>query len=279
MPSALGQCKYGKTVAWAQQPRFGHAWSGGGWQSVLRCTLRDGLVRPTDKRTEVTSAGVATMPLSSTFTLRSLFRSGVAGDSPIGGSGDLGLVGLAGVVSHGSGGVEDAAALEDDGAHPGSGIDVSSTSLRGCFAALSSSGSRGARLTCPMCSWHPVPFRSRLRIRGSRWWFTVGVGYRWQWCVPNVFIPLSRSSLWWPASGRCQGLPRRPFLVCNSFCRPAPVLGQYPDRSRAENHSLAPNDVFVSVRVPAQPASVYELCLAFLQMCSRPSCQNQLSKR
>ena len=87
------------------------------------------------------------MPLSSTLTLRSLFGSGVAGDSPIGGSGDLGLVGLAGVVSHGSGGVEDAAALEDDGALPGSGIDVSSTSLRGVVATLSSSGS-GSGLSC-----------------------------------------------------------------------------------------------------------------------------------
>ena len=58
-----------------------------------------------------TSARASTRPLSSTFTLRSLFGSGVAGDSPIGESGDLGLVGLAGVVSHGSGGVEDAAAL------------------------------------------------------------------------------------------------------------------------------------------------------------------------
>ena len=84
------------------------------------------------------------MPLSSTFTLRNLFGSGVAGDSPIGGSG---LVGLAGVVSHESSGVEDAAAVEDDDAPPGSGIDVSSTSLRGCFAALSSSGSGGG-LSC-----------------------------------------------------------------------------------------------------------------------------------
>ena len=91
--------------------------------------------------TSETPARAATRPLSSTFTLRSLFGSGVAGDSPIGGSGDLRLVGLAGVVSQGSGGVEDAAALEDDGAPPGSGIDVSSTSLRGVFAALSSSGS------------------------------------------------------------------------------------------------------------------------------------------
>ena len=121
-------------------------------------------------------------------------------------------------------------------------------------------------------------FRSRLRIRGSRWWFSVGIWHRWQWCVPNGFIPLFSSSLWWSAR-RCRGLPRRPFHVCNSFCRPAPLLRQSPDRSRAENHIFAPNDVFVGVGVPAQPTSVHKLCLAFLQMCSRPSCQNQLSRR
>ena len=80
-------------------------------------------------------------------------------------------------------------------------------------------------------------FRSRLRIRGSRWWFLVGIGHR-QWCVPSRFIPFSSSSLWWPASRRCRGLPRRPFHVGNSFCRPAPVLGQSPERSRAEKPHL-----------------------------------------
>ena len=135
-----------------------------------------------------------------------------------------------------------------------------------------------AHLVCPTCSWHPVPFQ----ISPSNPRISVMVLGRWASLAvvrSKGFIPLSSSSLWWPASRRCRGLPRRPFHVCNSFCRPAPVLGQSPDRSRAESPSFAPNDVFVGVRVPAQPTSIHKLCLAFLQMCSTPSCQNQLSKR
>ena len=50
--------------------------------------------------------------------------------------------------------------------------------------------------------------------------------------------------------------------VCDSFRRPTPVLCQTPDSSRAENPRLAPNSVFVCVRVPAHPTVVYKLCLA-----------------
>ena len=56
-----------------------------------------------------------------------------------------GLVGLTGIVSHGLTGVEDAAAVDDVDAPPGSGDEVLST--RGCFTALSSSGRR-SDLSC-----------------------------------------------------------------------------------------------------------------------------------
>ena len=140
--------------------------------------------------TSVTSAVEATMSMSSTFTLRSPFGSGVAGDTSTGGSSDLCLVGLAGVVSHGLGGVEDAAAAEDDGAASLGQASMSPfTSLRGCFCSS---------FIVWFWTWSLLHiwfvrrargiqylFRSRLRIRGSRWRFSVGIGHRWQWYVPN----------------------------------------------------------------------------------------------
>ena len=103
-------------------------------------------------------------------------------------------------------------------------------------------------------------------------------GRSWQRCVPEGFIPLSSSCLCWPAPRHCRGFPRRPFHVCDSFHGTTAVLCQSPDCSRAENRSLAPNNVFVCVRVAAQPTAENKLCLAFLQVRYCPPCQNQLSQ-
>ena len=113
--------------------------------------------------------------LSSTFTLRALFGSRVAGDSqmgafPRGGPGNLGLVGLTGVVSHGLTGVEDAAAADGDDAALGSGGVVLST--RGCFTALEATSR--VNLAYPTCSWLPVPFQislsaQQISVAVARW--------------------------------------------------------------------------------------------------------------
>ena len=67
--------------------------------------------------TSVISAIVATILWSSTVALRNFFGKGDTSDFSVtlsGGPGDLGLVGLTGVVTHGSGGVECVAVVDDD---------------------------------------------------------------------------------------------------------------------------------------------------------------------
>ena len=121
-----------------------------------------------------------------------------------------------------------------------------------------------AFLVCPTCPRHPVARISTVVL-----------------CMHWALLAVARSkrgSFFSPTTA-FGGLPRCPLHVFHSLCRPTPVLGQSPDRSRVENPCFASNNVFVGVRVSAQPATGHKLCLAFLQMYSRPSCKNQLSKR
>ena len=80
--------------------------------------------------------------------------------------------------------------MEDDDAPLGSGIDVSSTSLRGRFAALSSSGSGGGLSCASGFVRRARGIQYRLRSRRG---FSVALG---KCCVPNGFIHFSSSSLW-----------------------------------------------------------------------------------
>ena len=133
--------------------------------------------------------------------------------------------------------------MEDDDAPSGSGIDVSSTSLRSCFAALSSSGSGGG-LSCTS-GLSDVLVASRTVSDLAFESADLGGGSQWASGIAG--------------SGAFQTV---------SFVSPAAAFGGLP---------LVV--VSVGVRVPAQRTLMYELCLAFPQMCSRPSCQNQqLSK-
>ena len=163
------------------------------------------------------------------------------GAFPRGGPADLGLVILTGVVSHGSTGVEDAAAVDD--------VDASWVRRRGVL--------------------HPWLFRSSFvfwsRRRPLPFPFSLSVQQQIsKECVPDGFVPLSRSSLWWPAPRRCRGFPRCPFHECDGFHRPTPVLCQSPDRSRAKTQPCSQQ------RVRQQPY------ITFLRVRSWTRCQNQL---
>ena len=180
-------------------------------------------------QTFVTSAVVATMPLSSTFT---------ALPSAAGSQATLRWVRfrevdqaiLAWLASLALSRMGQQVSRIDDGDAPfGSGGEVLST--RGCFAAVAEGTSR-AYLAYPTCSWLPVPLQFSLATQQ----ISVAVPGRAPGTNGSGAFQMGsfRSGLWWPAPRCCRGFPRCPFRVCDGFRRPTLVLCQSRDRSRAE---------------------------------------------
>ena len=203
--------------------------------------------------TSVISAIVATILSSSSPTaLLSFFGNGDTSDFPTTfseGSSDLCLVCLTGVVTQGSG----AAVDDEEDAPPDSALVCSPPPSESVLQLhrLSPGVVHPAFLVCLTCFWHPVPWFSVVVLCGA---FQMG----------SFLSPTT-------ASG---GLPRvvaAVFHGVHSISATASVdqllssVSLLTVRVR-KTPAFASNNVFVGVRVSAQPATIHKLCLAFLQM-------------